>query len=507
IRRIYKHDSSQYWHHREPRVFKLPRTVFSLFIIISLLLAVFSIRSTASTPNELMRAELLGFPNYQASVLWHSLTTKNAGPIDPAESAAAKAQLEQQLVTAPVNSPSSSPSSSPEVVQPELFGTQKGKNLIIVQLEATQNFVINLSVAGQEVTPVMNELMKKSLYFPNVYQQIGQGNTSDAEFMSNTSIYPTATEAMSKGFGDRALPSLPRILEGEGYSTMTLHPNDVTFWNRDKLYPALGFDIFYDKPSFVNDHFNDFGASDLELYRVGLEKITAAAATGKPFYAQFISLSSHHPFKIPEDKQSMKLPANIEGTQLGDYLQAIHYTDQALGTLVEGLKAAGIWDNTVFAFYGDHFGLQVDANKPADVSEKLGISYDARISRFNIPLMIHVPGDQGKVVERTGGQVDIMPTLANLLGLPASSDKFVPFGHDLLNIKRNVIGMRYYLPTGSFFNDDILFVPGKGFEDGTAVSLKTHEPVVDFSAYKSDYDYVLKWMKLSDEYVKQLPKR
>ena len=80
-------------------------------------------------------------------------------------------------------------------------------------------------------------------------------------------------------------------------------------------------------------------------------------------------------------------------------------------------------------------------------------------------------------------------------------------GHDLLNVDRNVMGMRYYLPTGSFFNDEVMFVPGKGFDDGTAVSLKTLQPVTDISSYRTDYDYVLKLMKLSDEYVKLLPLR
>lgn len=83
----------------------------------------------------------------------------------------------------------------------------------------------------------------------------------------------------------------------------------------------------------------------------------------------------------------------------------------------------------------------------------------------------------------------------------------LPFGRDLLNTERNVIGMRYYLPTGSFLNDDILFVPGKGFEDGEAIRLDTLQPVADFSAYRDDYEYMLKLMALSDQYVKLLPKR
>ena len=49
----------------------------------------------------------------------------------------------------------------------------------------------------------MNQLADGGLYFPHVFQQIGQGNTSDAEFAVNSSIYPTGTVAMSTGFGNK----------------------------------------------------------------------------------------------------------------------------------------------------------------------------------------------------------------------------------------------------------------------------------------------------------------
>lgn len=82
------------------------------------------------------------------------------------------------------------------------------------------------------------------------------------------------------------------------------------------------------------------------------------------------------------------------------------------------------------------------------------------------------------------------------------------FGHDLCNIDHNVIGMRYYSPTGTFVNDDVLFVPGKkGFADGKATSIRTLEPVKDINRYKLEYDYIMQWMKLSDRYVKLLPER
>ncbi|MFC5700355.1 LTA synthase family protein [Cohnella faecalis] len=466
--------------------------------ILGIVFSALFIKSGLQIDNELAAAENQGFINYEISAAIKSKQESIA--VSDETPASLTEQIEQLKATYPYTVPSEKP--------PVYFGTQKGRNVIVIQMEAFQNFPINLSIGGQEVTPVLNGLMKESFYFPHVFQQIGQGNTSDAEFMSNTSIYPTGKVAMSTGYGDRELPSLPRLLESRGYEADTFHVNEVTFWDRNKLYPALHFDHYFDKPYYTNDNFNGFGASDEELYRVGVEKLTEVAKTGKPFYAQFVTVSSHFPFDVPKDRQRIELPDSLKGTQLGKYIAAVNYTDYAIGTLIDRLKANGLWDNTVLVAYGDHFGLQPKDNDAAMVSKELGITYEPNVSRFNVPLLIRVPGEKnGKVIDRVGGQLDIMPTLANLLGVSLKEDKYTAFGQDLLNIDRNVLGMRYYLPTGSFFNDDVLFIPGKSFDDGKAISLKTLQPVSDIAQYRSDYDYVMKLMTLSDQYVQVLPKR
>ncbi|WP_138493775.1 LTA synthase family protein [Paenibacillus pinistramenti] len=462
-----------------------------------------SIQASDSIVNEIVQVEHLGFLDYQVAAAIK--TSKEDAIIRNGNIQDTIKKISDLQSTYVYNDKASGVSAT---VTPAHFGEAKGKNLIIIQMEAFQNFPINLKVDGQEVTPNLNKLIGTSYYFPYMYQQIGQGNTSDAEFMSNTSIYPTGTIPMSTGYGDRALPSLPRLVEKYGYEADTFHVNDVTFWDRIKLYPALHFDHYYDKPYYNNDHFNDFGASDEELYRVAVNRMKEIADSGKPFYTQLVTVSSHFPFKVPDDLKKIQMPDSLEGTQLGDYLTAVNYTDYAVGTLIDRLKKEGLWDNSVLVLYGDHFGLQPDQNDPAWIESQLGIKYDSRISRFNIPFIIHLPGEQkGQVVDQVGGQLDMMPTIANLMGISLKQEGFTAFGHDLLNIDHNVFGMRYYLPTGSFFNNDIMFVSGTGFDDGTAISLKTLEPVTDFQKYRSDYDYVLKLMSLSDEYVKLLPKR
>ena len=70
-----------------------------------------------------------------------------------------------------------------------LSGVAKGKNLIIIQMESFQEFLVDLKIDGKEITPNINKLARESQYFPNFYQNVGQGNTSDAEFVVNTSFY------------------------------------------------------------------------------------------------------------------------------------------------------------------------------------------------------------------------------------------------------------------------------------------------------------------------------
>lgn len=77
------------------------------------------------------------------------------------------------------------------------FGIAEGRNLVVIQIESFQDFVINYEYNGQEVTPFLNSLIKNdSTYFDNYYQQVGTGNTSDAEFESNNS-YMGSIEAFT----------------------------------------------------------------------------------------------------------------------------------------------------------------------------------------------------------------------------------------------------------------------------------------------------------------------
>ncbi|MFA9560400.1 LTA synthase family protein [Evansella sp. AB-rgal1] len=388
----------------------------------------------------------------------------------------------------------------------DYYGIAKDKNILVVQLESLQTFPISLEIEGNEVTPILNNLIEDSYYFPNVFQQIGRGNTSDAEFALNTSIYPLGDRAMSQEFGNRDIPSLPKILREHNYESVTFHTNDVQFWYRDGMYQALGFDSYYDKAFFGTDDFIAFGASDEVLYEKSLPILEDIWKTGKKFYANLVAMSSHHPYTLPDTKELLPLPSHYENTAVGDYLRAVHYADFALGELIKDLKDKGLWDDTLLFIYGDHFGLRLETDLDYILMEEiLDRPYHEHVDHFNIPLVVHIPGeeDNAEMFTHIGGQVDYMPTIVNLIGVENDN---VMFGQDLFNYDKNLIGMRFYLPSGSFINEDILYTPGNGFHDGKGVDLYTLEEV-EVAEYEQDFRRLMDLLELSDAYVTQLPPR
>ncbi len=472
---------------------KAPRSWAAALLSLSLAVCLVNVWQSRESLNELKRSQNMGIIPYETVEIAYGaknalteLVAEPAPPTDVTQPAIDKLKGVRQS----------------EI--PLYRGVAKGKNLIVIQLEAFQNFLLNTQIDGAEITPNLNELLQSAAYFPHFYQMVGQGNTADAEFVVNTSLYIPQHGAASQEYSDRLLPGMPRLLAKHGYQTATFHTNDVKFWNRNALYPALGFGKYYDKEFFKDEDLVFFGSSDEVLYRNTLEKLQEMRSSGRPFYTQIISMSGHHPFNIPERKVRFPLPERFAGTLVGDYIEAQHYADEALGGFIQGLKQSGLWDESVIVIYGDHMGLPIYSlgeDERGLMQEILGRDYSPA-EMLNIPLILSVPGMEGpQTFNVAGGQADIFPTVANLLGIPMEGQ--IHFGQDLLNTGSNLLPQRYYLPSGSFVNDFGIFVPGEGFDDGKFYLFRD-EPAS--AASESEYERALDLLDKSDRYVRSLPK-
>lgn len=473
---------------REPR-----RLVLSL-LALSLVICLANVWTNRESMNELRKSESMGIIPYETAEIAAgakeavaSMMSENQPPSDVTPAAIASLKG----ISDPKN--------------PMYQGIAKGKNLIIIQMEAFQNFLLDLKIDGVEVTPNLNALLDSTIYFPHFYQMVGQGNTADAEYVVNTSLYIPKHGAASQVYGDRLLPGLPRVLAASGYDTATFHTNDVKFWNRNDLYRALGFGRYYDAEFFGNDDMVFFGSSDEILYQKTTEVLSEMNATGKPFYAQIITMSGHHPFNIPERKIRFPLPERYQGTLVGHYIQSQNYADYALGQFIAMLKQSGLWDNSVIVIYGDHMGVPIYSlgeHERGLMREIFGREYQPG-DMMNIPLILSVPGmESPRVVDTVGGQADIYPTVANLLGISIRNQ--IHFGQDLFNQKHNLLPQRYYLPSGSFMNDKGVFIPGNGFEDGTFIRFGGSPSSADVT--EDQYRRALQLLEMSNRYTRSLPK-
>ena len=371
-----------------------------------------------------------------------------------------------------------------------LWGCGKGRNLVMIQVEALQQFVLGRTVGGVEITPHLNRFLRECLYFPNTYNQTALGNSADAEFMANTSLFPSARGVAYTRFAGNRYVSLGSVLRSQGYRTLALHGDRPGFWNRHRMYPALGFDRYVSKNELRVDEVIGLGLSDRSFLEQSLRILRSEK---QPFYAFLVTLTSHYPYNFPELPDRGELPlGDLKGSLLGDYLRFIHYTDRQLGAFLEGMRACGLLDRSVVVLYGDHTAIP-SANKAelgAFLKEDMADPLAWRAQQ-TIPLMVRVPGAKARgIKEISTGQMDIAPTVASLLGarLP------VTFGQDLLEASSGRVAFR----NGSFLQGNVWVQP----EEGRAVSLKTGREL-PFAAYAPILDEVRTSLRFSDLILEQ----
>lgn len=312
-------------------------------------------------------------------------------------------------------------------INKETFGLMNGKNLIVVQVEALQDFVIGRKVSGIEITPFLNRLKEESMYFQNFFHQAGQGRTSDADFLANASLYPLSSGSVFVRFPSHSFQTMAKVLRENGYHTSVHHAFEAGFWNRNIVYPQWGYGDFYSKEDFQEGENIGWGLEDKEFLIQSVEQIPEA-----PFYSFLITLTSHHPYTMPEKHHKLNVNG-INDALLRDYLQSIHYVDRALEEFVSVLKRKGLWDNSIVVFYGDHDAGILNEGEESGLFATEGSQnhIDFLLEKNKVPLFIHLPGNAlAGTYDTYGGQVDLAPTLLHLLGV--STEEFYYIGEDLL---------------------------------------------------------------------------
>ncbi|MDC3413395.1 LTA synthase family protein [Aquibacillus sp. 3ASR75-11] len=357
--------------------------------------------------------------------------------------------------------------------QSDLFGIAKGKNVIFISVESFQSFVINNELYGEEVTPFLNELIKEdsSLYFENFYNQVAQGRTSDSEFLVENSLYPLPSGAVFFTNAQNEYNAMPEILGDYGYYSSVLHANNKSFWNRDIMYKNLGYDYFYGEEAFEVTEENSigWGLKDKPLFEQSMKYLQSME---QPFYTKFITLTNHFPFELDEEDATIERYDSNSNT-LNNYFQTIRYTDEAIKQFFDQLKASGLYEDSIIVIMGDHFGISENHNQA--MSQYLGkeITPYEQTQLQRVPFIINIPGyDGGKVISDIAGQIDVKPTLLNLLGIQPQNN--LGFGIDLLGKqKEDFVAFR----NGEFVSDDYVYSSGTCYDRQTGEALESQSDV------------------------------
>ncbi|WP_455662382.1 LTA synthase family protein [Pradoshia sp.] len=333
----------------------------------------------------------------------------------------------------------------------ELFGRYKGMNVIYISMESLQTFPIGATINGREVTPFLNDFIEESYYFDNFYHQTGQGKTSDAEFITENSLYPIGRGAVYFTNAQNTYRATPKILKAEGYYSAVFHANDRTFWNRDIMYDNFGYDEFFDVSSYTVNEENtvNWGLKDIDFFKQSMPMLKDLP---EPFYAKFITLTNHFPFTLDEEDMMVDL-YDSDSKTLNRYFPAVRYMDEALKIFVQDLKESGLYDRSVIVLYGDHYGISENHN--AEMAEYIGTDMtpfqSTQLQR--VPLIIHLPGQTGgKTISNVAAQIDLRPTIMHLLGVDTSDQ--IQFGADLFSPSRMNMAI---LRDGSFITDDYVY--------------------------------------------------
>lgn len=311
----------------------------------------------------------------------------------------------------------------------QMFGIAKDKNLIIISLESLQNFVINNRMNGQEITPFLNDFIKESYYFDHFYHQTQQGKTSDSEFLLDNSLYPLNRGAVFFTHSGNEYNSLTEKLNEQGYYTAVLHANNKSFWNRDIMYDSLGYQRFYSLTDYnvTDENSVNWGLKDIPFFQQSVQHLNKMP---QPFSVKFITLTNHYPFKLDDEDKLIESYTSNDGT-VNRYFQTVRYMDEAVKKLIEELKESGLFDDSVIVMYGDHYGISENHNTA--MGQYLGKEITPLISTQlqRVPLIIHVPGENGKTISKISGQIDLKPTIMHLLGIDTKKD--IQFGTDIFS--------------------------------------------------------------------------
>ena len=302
----------------------------------------------------------------------------------------------------------------------DLEGVLVGKNVIVLQLESVQEFVLHQKINGEEITPNLNRFLEDNVEFSNMFMQ-SYSTTADSGHATITSLYPMENGMAFSKYYTNQYDDLFKMFHENGYYTSYMHGNYPYFWNRGNVYGRMEVDELDLKEQFENLSENINGdLSDELLYRQAVQKLKTQE---QPFISYIVSTSSHTPYILEGLQDRSKVTIDVgeyKDTYFGNYLEAVNYADYAFGVFLEELKKEDLYDDTAILVFGDHNGLSMYQEEMMDFLKQKNPNLDdidLKLNYIRVACGFKIPGIEKQKIEKTVSKLDIKPTLTYLAGI------------------------------------------------------------------------------------------
>jgi phosphoglycerol transferase MdoB-like AlkP superfamily enzyme len=279
-------------------------------------------------------------------------------------------------------------------------------NVVVIMLESWDAFAVDaqrreMGLPPLGVTPCYDAISREGLLFTRFY---ANGQRSMDGMSAILCGFPTlpGTSYLGRGLEQSALTTLGTLGRREGYETWFIQSSERDSFRCDAIAPRLGFDHYLGaedippEPPAASRGVLRGACWDHEMFAEANRKLAAAS---RPFVAFLYTNSTHPPFFWPEERWKKRSGGTIEDR----YLNSLGYGDWALGKFFEGAKAAGWFHKTIFIITSDHVG------GPG------GSTNDSPATKHHIPCLLLAPGLEPGIERRVGSQLDVIPTLAQML--------------------------------------------------------------------------------------------
>ena len=341
----------------------------------------------------------------------------------------------------------------------------KKPNVVIVMMESVG--VKPMSFYGNSIksTPVLDSLIEKSVSFPNFY--VHKSGTAASVFASVTGL-PDIEDVRTASRNPLLQDQRILLDQFTDYEKLYFLGGSANWANIRSIFQSNIKDLqIFEEGSYETENRADvWGIDDYELFKESNKELEKLSKKEKPFVAYIQTASNHMPYTVPEKKENFKPLKEVDiSAELLDksgfksiaQLNALRYLDFNIGRFLERAKESGYYENTIFAFFGDH-------NTAMKRTELYAKEYDLNIQLQHVPFLIHAPKFiKPEVIDKNGKLIDLFPTVISLAKI----------NHTNFTLGNNLLDPRY-TNTSSFIYLGINGEPAVGLLKDNLYYYKTN---------------------------------